>query len=196
MFVVWYLCDFNRLHNLHPWYWNSLLYSLNSGENAAFAHFAAATANHYNLAFSFHQVLIIAAWTEVAWYVWVDLPDTSTHGRQRESNSDQWLVVIHPSTNRARRCLTSLVWRKLVTTQPCAITRLPVHFTWVMCLSWWFATIEVRKLCDTKLLYRGQESFSNIIEAQIQTLVHCVPIAVLPIGKWRWNVNVYAHCHM
>ena len=33
-----------------------------------FAHFAAAIANHYNLAFSFQQVPITAGWTEAAWY--------------------------------------------------------------------------------------------------------------------------------
>ena len=42
-------------------------YSLiSSVENSAFAHFAAAVANHYNLAFSFHQVPITAGWTEAA----------------------------------------------------------------------------------------------------------------------------------
>ena len=42
-------------------------YSLiSSGENSAVAHFAAAIVNHYNLAFSFHQVPITAGWTEVA----------------------------------------------------------------------------------------------------------------------------------
>ena len=61
--------EFSRLYNLRPWYWNSFLYSLiSSGENSAFAHFAAAIANHYNLAFSFHQVPITAGWTEAAWY--------------------------------------------------------------------------------------------------------------------------------
>ena len=41
--------EFSRLNNLRLWYWNSFLYSLiSSGENSAFAHFAAATANHYN----------------------------------------------------------------------------------------------------------------------------------------------------
>ena len=58
---------FSRLHNLHPWYWNSL-YSLISGENSAFVHFAADVANHYNLAFLFHQVPITAGWTEVVKY--------------------------------------------------------------------------------------------------------------------------------
>ena len=88
-----------RLHNLHPWYWNSLLDSLlSSGENSAFAHFAAAIENHYNLAFSFHQV---------PGYCWVDrgLPNTSTHGWSKTR-----APVTHPSTNRARHCLTSVTW--------------------------------------------------------------------------------------
>ena len=46
-------------------YWNSFLYSLiSSGEDSAFAHFAANIANHYKLAFSFHQVPITAGWTK------------------------------------------------------------------------------------------------------------------------------------
>ena len=45
----------------------TLSYSLiSSGEHSAFAHFAAAVANHYNLAFSFHQVPITIGWTEAA----------------------------------------------------------------------------------------------------------------------------------
>ena len=31
-------------------------------------------------------------------------------------------AVTHPSTNRAQRCLTSVIWRELVTTRPCATT--------------------------------------------------------------------------
>ena len=43
----------------------TLTYSLISfAENSAFVHFAAAIVNHYNLAFSFHQVPITADWTE------------------------------------------------------------------------------------------------------------------------------------
>ena len=37
---------------------------ISSGENSVFAHFAVAIANHYNLAFSFHQVPITAGSTE------------------------------------------------------------------------------------------------------------------------------------
>ena len=45
------------------------LYSLiSSGENSAFSHFAAAKANYYNLAFSFHQVPITSGWAEAAWH--------------------------------------------------------------------------------------------------------------------------------
>ena len=69
MFIVWYLLEFNKLHNLHFWYWNSLLHNLiSSGENSEIAHFVVALANHCNLAFLFHQVLIPVGWTEVAWY--------------------------------------------------------------------------------------------------------------------------------
>ena len=59
----------SRLHNLHPWYWTSSLYSLTSSrEKSAFAHFAAAITNHCNSAFSFYQIPITAGWTETAWY--------------------------------------------------------------------------------------------------------------------------------
>ena len=35
-FIVWNPREFSRLYNLHPWYWNSLLYGLiSSGENSA-----------------------------------------------------------------------------------------------------------------------------------------------------------------
>ena len=92
MFIVWYSLGFSRLHNLHPWYWNSPLYSLiSTGENSAFAHSAAAIANHYNLAFSFPQVPITAGWTEAAisthlntyhGYTWRTLSITGTYTLQ------------------------------------------------------------------------------------------------------------------
>ena len=67
MLIVSYPHEYNRLHNVHPWYWNSFLHSFISlGENSVFVHFAAAIANHNSLAFSFHQVLITAGWTGVA----------------------------------------------------------------------------------------------------------------------------------
>ena len=46
---------------------------------------------------------------------------TSTHGRHHDLNTGQWLAVTGPntSTNRARHCLTSVIRREVVTTQPC-----------------------------------------------------------------------------
>ena len=44
----------------------TLSYLISSGKNSAFAHFAAAIANHYNVALSFHQVPITAGRTEAA----------------------------------------------------------------------------------------------------------------------------------
>ena len=62
-------CEFTADCNIRPWYWSSVLYSLiSSGENSAFDHFAAAIANHYNLALSFRQVPITAGWTDALWY--------------------------------------------------------------------------------------------------------------------------------
>ena len=53
--------EFSGLYNLHSRLWNALFYSLIfSVENSAFAHFIVAVANHYNTAFSFHQVTITA----------------------------------------------------------------------------------------------------------------------------------------
>ena len=69
MFIVQISPQDQQTVQFTPWYWNTLFYSLiSSGENSASAHFAAAVANHYNLAFSFHQVPINAGWTGAAWY--------------------------------------------------------------------------------------------------------------------------------
>ena len=63
--VVWYPRGFNRLHTLHPWYWNSLLYALISfGETSA--HFLQLMPFTI-LQFSFHQVPINAGWAEAEW---------------------------------------------------------------------------------------------------------------------------------
>ena len=42
-------------------------------------------------------------------------------------------TVTHPSTNRAQRCLTSVIWRELVTTRPCATTCANVHIFVYIC---------------------------------------------------------------
>ena len=78
VFIVWYPHEFSRLHNLHPRYWNSLLYSLiSSGENSAhFLQLMPFTCTILQL--SFHQVPITAGWAEavrnekLAWhfYTW------------------------------------------------------------------------------------------------------------------------------
>ena len=65
MFIVWYPNAFSRLHNLHQWYWNSLLYGqISSGENSKhFLQLMPFTIIH----FSFHQVPITGGWTEAVW---------------------------------------------------------------------------------------------------------------------------------
>ena len=41
------IVQISKLYNLHPWYWNTLFYSLvSSEENSAYAHIDAAIANH------------------------------------------------------------------------------------------------------------------------------------------------------
>ena len=109
MFIVWYPLEFSRLFFLHPWYWNSLIYSLiSSGKNSAFAHFAVAIGNHYNLAFLFHQVpmAITVEWREAAWY----LPNTSTHCQQCEHVLplvwELWSDQLAPSW----QCITCSLW--------------------------------------------------------------------------------------
>ena len=113
MFIVWYPLEFSRLHNLHPWYWNSLLHGLIScGENSAhFLQLISFTILH----FSFHQVPITAGCAEAAWYDRFNY-QTSLH----MAGSLTRAPVSNPSTNRARCCLTSVIWRELVTTRPCA----------------------------------------------------------------------------
>ena len=113
MFIVWCPIEFSRLHNLHPWYWNSLLYCLIScGENSVhFLQLMPFTVLHV----SFHQIPITAGWTEAAWY------------ERLAQHSYTWpaawrALVTHPSSNQAWRCLTSVFWWELVTTRPCATT--------------------------------------------------------------------------
>ena len=107
----------------------TLFYCLtSSGENSAFACFAAAIANHYNSAFSFHQVPITAGWTEAVWY------ERLAQHFLHMAGSVTRAAVTHPSTNWARRCLTSVSWRELVTIWPCATTCVPDVLSWVLCL--------------------------------------------------------------
>ena len=145
MLIVWYLIGFSGLHNLHPWYWNSLLYSLiSSGKNSVlvnnpsrrgllsrfkphpilffmnkiclsqFSAFFADNAIH-------NSPFFIPPGTH---YCWVDRNGMIWEACQtplRMAGSLTQAPVTHPSTNQARHCLTSVIWRELVTTQPCAI---------------------------------------------------------------------------
>ena len=64
MFIVWYPNEFSRLNNLHPWYWNSLIYGLISGENSAYyLQLMSFTIS----SFLFHQAPITAGWAEAVW---------------------------------------------------------------------------------------------------------------------------------
>ena len=64
MLIVWYPLKFS-IHNLHPWYWNSLWYCLiSSGENSAYIlQIMPFTILHFFPPASHH-----CWWTEAAWY--------------------------------------------------------------------------------------------------------------------------------
>ena len=96
MFIVWYPIEFSILHNLHPWYWNSLIRShLLWGE---FSAFSAAIAIH-------NSPLFIPPGTHHCWVdrggmIWKACP-TPLH----MAGSVTRAPVTHPSTNRARSFL-------------------------------------------------------------------------------------------
>ena len=100
VFIVWYPL-FSADHNLHPWYWNSLLYSLiSSGENSAFVHFATDIAGY--------QVPTTAGWTEAAWYERL-VRHLYTWPAVRLQHQSPIRVLT--STNH---CSTSVIWRELL----------------------------------------------------------------------------------
>ena len=95
---------------------------ISSGKKSAFVHFAAVIANHYSLAFSFHQVPISAGpagWTEAAWY--------ERFARHLCIWPAAWLehqavTGDHPSN------LTFVIWCELVTTWPHATNKIFIHY--------------------------------------------------------------------
>ena len=126
MFKVRYPIEFSRLHNLHPWYWNSLLYNLMSYLWGEFSAFSAATAIHNSPIFvppDTHR-----CWVDRGGMIWEAWP-TPLH----MVDSVTQAPVTHPSTNQAQRCLTSVIWRELITTRPCAIWKVPLSadFLWL-----------------------------------------------------------------
>ena len=118
MYVCSLISEFCGLHNSHPRYWNSLIVSSPLGRIQHLHTFAAATANHYNLVVSFHQVPITGG---QRWHDMRGLPNTSTYGQQHNSNIRPWLADTHPSTTWAQHGITSVIWRELLSTRPYAI---------------------------------------------------------------------------
>ena len=115
--TVWYPLEFSRLHNLHPWYWNSLLYRLiSSGANSA-VHTLLQLYNSPSLQFSF----IVTPGTRYCRVdrgsmIWETCP-TPLH----MAGSMARAPVTHPSTNDVPHCSTSVIWQELFTTRPYAI---------------------------------------------------------------------------
>ena len=70
MCIVWYPLEFSRLHTIYTPGIGSLSDTVSSplGRIQHLCTFAAAIANHYYLAFLFHQVPITAGWTAASWY--------------------------------------------------------------------------------------------------------------------------------
>ena len=117
MFIVWYPPEFSRLQKYTPAaVIGTLSYSVSS-HLRRIQHLRtlihAAIANHYNLAFSFHQVPITAGWTKAAWF------------ERLAQHLYTWptRTLEHQSPNRAQRYSTSVIWLPLATTLPCAWCR-------------------------------------------------------------------------
>ena len=113
MSIVWYPLEFSRLHNLHPWYSNPYMVSSPLGR---IHHVSVANAIH-NSPFIFVPPGTHHCWVDRGGMIWEAFP-TPLH----MAGSVTQAPVTHPSTNRARCCLTSVIWRELVTTWPCANT--------------------------------------------------------------------------
>ena len=119
VFIVWYSREFSRLHNLHPSYWNSLLYGLIAfwGEFSAFSAVNSID-NFHNFRSTRYPSL---------------LGGQRRHDMLREAcptplhmaGSVTRAPVTHPCPKRAQHCLTSVIWRELVTSQLCATIHEP-----------------------------------------------------------------------
>ena len=90
MFIVWYPLEFSRLHNLQPWYWNSLLCRLTSTFSAANAirnspFFVPPGTHHY--------------WVDRGGMIWEACPEPQ-HSLKHDSSTGHpsILIVIHSYT--------------------------------------------------------------------------------------------------
>ena len=67
-------------------------------------------------------------------------------------------AVTHPSTNRARSCLTSVIWWELVTIRPCATKKLPQNYNSLInnisYIKWFPPTQDLSLFCRFCLAWR------------------------------------------
>ena len=116
VFLLWYSYDFTRLHNLRPWFCNSLIWSHN-----LWVEFC--TNAIHNALFLFHQVPITAGWTRVVWCERFTSWHIYTCLVGLTQNTGQWLAF-RTSTYQWAQCYwTSVIWRELITTKPCATAK-------------------------------------------------------------------------
>ena len=188
MFIVWYPHEFNRLHNLHTCCWNSLLYSLiSSGKDSAFAHFAAAIASHYRLAFSFHQLPITAGWTEAAWY-----ERLAQHLHMASSVTRT--PANHPSTNQARR--SKLQWsHRNWLPWPCGWVDRPLDSRMKIkrCLLWFQLLVMCRST--------GQTSHFRLTQSTLQwwkeqkSLIVMIDCSLRKCAEFSWEMKMWTSVH-
>ena len=135
MFIVWYPIEFRRLHNLQPYYWNSLLESLiSSGNNLAyFLQLMPLIILH----FSFHPTLLDLQRR----HDMKALPNTSTYGRQRDSSTG------HPS--KCQLGLVLLNFSDLTRTDYHTATCYPVSPLWL--LNCWSPPTVALLLCSPNI---------------------------------------------
>ena len=104
--------EFRLLHSLHHWHWNTLLYGLiSSGENSA--HFL------QPIQLTSFPIFILPG----THHCWVDRGGMIWEACLTPVHMASCMIrapVTHPRIGWALRCLTSMIWRELVSSWPCA----------------------------------------------------------------------------